>query len=136
MGTYRGFLDTTAAVLAKAASATLLRQEVISANIANAETPGYQPMKVEFEDALFAALREEKRRVAEGMGGDPSNAVENVEPRVTVSVPRNTRWDANGVNAEEEMAALAEATLQHEAVVRLLAQKFRMLQIAINGAGR
>jgi len=52
---------------------------------------------------------------------------------VTVSGGGPRRWDGNGVNVEQEMVALAEAALQHEAVVRLLSHKLRMLQLAISG---
>ena len=122
-----GFIDKTTAGLLKAAQGTFLRQQVIASNLANAETPGYKALEVDFEAALAMALRD---------SGDGAEAVERVR-RVPISVQlRPTapqRWDENNVNPEEEMVELAAAATQHAAVVRLLARKLRMLHLAISG---
>ncbi|MBC7286521.1 MAG: flagellar basal body rod protein FlgB [Armatimonadetes bacterium] len=121
------FLDRTAAALLKAAEGTLMRQEVIAANLANAETPGYRAVEVDFEKALAKAL--ESRRTRQGGAEDILRAPVWVRLR---PAPR-LRWDENNVNAEQEIVDLAEAAAQHDAVVRLLARKLRMLHLAISG---
>lgn len=124
----RGFLDRTAAGLLKAAEGSFLRQQVIASNLANAETPGYKAMEVDFETALSQALEHARR--------DGSGAVERVM-RVPVMVRMRSmgqqRWDKNNVNPEKELVDLAAAAAEHAAVVRLLSHKLRMLHLAISG---
>lgn len=172
MGANRLFLDTTSAALLTAASGTALRQQVIAANLANAETPGYRARGVDFESALAAALQSEQRSGAlaadlgaddtadltgaDGLGdgdaidtptafaaGDDSLAgasvpddspLDDVHPTVVADPTPPLRWDGNNVDAEQQLVALAQSSLQHEAVVRLLAQKFAMLKMAIGGS--
>jgi flagellar basal-body rod protein FlgB len=131
----RLLLDTTAAALAKAAAATYLREQVIAANLAHAETPGYQAWRVDFEQALAAALQAAQRSEARP-SANQSAAIEDVQPVIRPSAAPPRRWDGNNVNPEEELAALVESALQHQALVRLLAYKLRMLHLAIsNRAG-
>ncbi|MCD6351860.1 MAG: flagellar basal body rod protein FlgB [Armatimonadetes bacterium] len=124
--------DLTTRVLAKAASGLWLRQQAINANLANSQTPGYQPLQVDFEQALHAALSRDRTRFI-CQGPSAQAAVEKVTPRVKIEPGARRRWDGNAVNVEHEIVALAETTLQHEAVLRLLAHKLRMVEIAING---
>lgn len=129
MGAERLLLDRTMAALSKAASATFLRQQVIAANIANLETPGYRARDVKFEDALAAAIEAEKR----GFSAAQRRPIDLVKPRICPRPSPALRWDGNNVSPERELVALARSALQHHAVVRLLSRKFRMLQIAITG---
>ena len=128
MGAERLLLDRTMAALSKAASATFLRQQVIAANIANLETPGYKARYVQFEQALAAALDAERRGC-----GVRRRLVELVQPRIRPRPSPALRWDGNNVSPERELVALAQSALQHNAIIRMLAHKFKMLKIAITG---
>ncbi len=125
MGVPRLMMDRTMAALERAAEGSWMRQQVAAANLANAETPGYRALRVEFEAALAEALRASAR-------GD-TEAIWRVRPRVRPSTSPALRWDGNNVSPERELVALAEGALQHETVVRLLARKFRMLRMVISG---
>ncbi len=48
--------DKTIDALATALNFRQMRQELISSNIANSETPGYRSKRLDFEDALARAL--------------------------------------------------------------------------------
>ena len=48
--------DKTMQALAAGLKFREMRQEIISSNIANAETPGYKAKRLEFEKALARAL--------------------------------------------------------------------------------
>lgn len=132
MASDRLILDRTASALAKAASCIMARQRAIVANIVNADTPGYRPARVEFEEALEAALKAEKRA---GRGWRRRPVIASVTPRIYADPSVQSRLDGNGVNLEREVAKLIEASVQHEAVVRLLAHKLRLLEIAISDTG-
>ena len=51
-------LDPTRLTLMRAISGATLRNTVLSNNIANADTPGFQPSDVDFHGALADALGE------------------------------------------------------------------------------
>jgi flagellar basal-body rod protein FlgB len=61
----------SATIMLKALDGLSMRAEVTSQNIANANSPGYKPLRVTFEDALRAAAtgsREDVRQVQPGIG--------------------------------------------------------------------
>ena len=61
MGISDGGFDPTMGVLNTALNLRLANQNVISSNIANADTPGYKAKKIEFEGALREALSTSNR---------------------------------------------------------------------------
>jgi len=68
-------LDPTQLTLMRAISGATLRNTVLSNNIANADTPGFQPSDVDFHAALAGALEQvansrlQIMRTAMGMNG-------------------------------------------------------------------
>jgi flagellar basal-body rod protein FlgB len=52
----KNLFDVTTDALGASLNYRLLRHNVTSANIANAETPGYKAKEVQFEDALARAV--------------------------------------------------------------------------------
>ena len=50
------FDDKTIDALATSLNFRQMRQEIISSNIANSETPGYKAKRIQFEEALARAL--------------------------------------------------------------------------------
>src|SRR5260370_18629465 len=50
-------LDPTQSALEAAMSGSMLRQTLLTNNIANASTPGYQPQDVNFQSTLASALQ-------------------------------------------------------------------------------
>ena len=89
-----------------------LRHRVISANLANAEVPGYRAKEVRFREALSESL-------ARGTLPDVDKAciVETEEP----------------VSLEEEIGNLAKNTLLYRTWTRLLSLQLRSLRAAIGG---
>jgi flagellar basal-body rod protein FlgB len=98
-----------------------VRQQAISSNIANMETPGYQRIDVRFEELL-----------ADAVDSSSSVNVDEIEPELYV--PHNTAVKSNGndVSLELEIGQMIKNSLHHTAYVRLLRQKFDQIQQAIN----
>ncbi len=122
------FRELPSATMEKALSALSMRERAIADNIANAQTPGYGPRRVLFEQALRAAVEHELRS---GGGLSTSQAVERVTPRAV-------QWPPSGPNSavadlETEMTDLARTNLHHDALARVVAKRFRMLRSAITG---
>lgn len=92
---------STDALLQRLLSAASLRARIISANIANQNTPGYLRREVRFEDLLREQLS----------SGD---TLEEVEPDVVEDIQSPGRPDGNNVNLELELNALRENRLLYE----------------------
>lgn len=115
----RGINDMTMDVLRAAVDGLAVRQEAITTNISNVETPSYLARTVSFEDSLRAAID----------AGDPSEA--------GISVGRSlaaTRLNGNNVNIDFELLAASENVLAQRLVVQALNSKYAVLRTAITGA--
>lgn len=110
-------------ILDKAADAANLRNELISNNIANVDTPGYKRKDINFESILQAELGGEKNL---------STAVKNanrdlatLDPQVyTDNASLSYRLDGNNVDIATEESYLAENQIKYQALVDLMSQEF------------
>lgn len=129
--------DSTIQGLDSAMNLRLVNQNVISSNIANADTPGYKSKKVEFEGALRQALGVDGNLPMEGdhaghivaSGSDPVSAAIADDTNGVESL------DGNTVNRSEEMAKMAENQLLYDAAAEMLKRKLGMLKYSITEGG-
>lgn len=114
------------------------RAEVISNNIANNDTPGYDRQTVAFEDYYRAALAGEgdgsfamKRTREKHMQGSDMRV-----PRIEVVVDEDTtmRMDGNNVDIDKEMTDLAETTIYYQTLQAKAASEISQLRTAITGS--
>ncbi|HEX9022474.1 MAG TPA: flagellar basal body rod protein FlgB [Geobacteraceae bacterium] len=135
-----GLFDTTISLLGKNLDLRVKNHNMISANIANAETPGYIPTTLSFEKELKAALNNR-------MGVTPSvtdprhiplkgegSSLEGVAGTVVESPAGTPGRDGNGVELDNEMGRLAENQILYNATVQIVAKEFESLKIAIRGS--
>ncbi|PWU16144.1 MAG: flagellar basal body rod protein FlgB [Bdellovibrio sp.] len=127
--------DKTIQGLATSANMRLLRQNLTSSNIANAETPEFHAKKLDFEEALARSLDLDGLRTLSTshpehipVGG---GSLSHVRPEIydNPDVPVNS--DGNTVNLEREMSALAENTVLYRAAVQLINKKLGALKYAV-----
>jgi flagellar basal-body rod protein FlgB len=116
--------DTTQLALERAITGASRRHAAIASNIANANTPGYQPVDVDFHSALRGALGEETAAAARaGLEG------------VTFTAERDAtavmRADGSGFDVEAQTAKLAENGLEYEALVAVTKNRVEMLRSAM-----
>jgi flagellar basal-body rod protein FlgB len=115
-------LDTTQLSLDAAMRGSMLRQTLLTNNLANADTPGYQNEDVNFQSTLASALQT----------GQSPNAV----TFTPFSQPGSGSADGNGVNAEQDSANLAENGLLYEDLTAVAAQREQILMTAMGmGSG-
>jgi len=112
------------------------RQNVLAANVANVETPGYKAKDLVFEKALGAALHADEPgplRVTDKRHLDGRNAqpLELVKPQTIRSGNPLGSIDANSVDLEREMAKLADNQIVYSTLTRILTERFRELKMAI-----
>jgi flagellar basal-body rod protein FlgB len=112
------------------------RHRVISGNIANQDTPGYQSKEIRFKEIMKTAKQSTPRialkktdpshlsPATSGSGSISSHAVQS-------TVTDSTRLNGNTVKGEEEMVKLAENTMMYNATAQIIASKFRGLKNVI-----
>ena len=102
-------------------SGSMMRNTLLTNNLANADTPGYQREDVNFQSTLESALQ----------SGQSPNSVA-FTPQVqsgTVSA------DGNGVSGEQDSADLAENGLLYENLTAIAAQRESILKTAMGTPG-
>jgi flagellar basal-body rod protein FlgB len=129
--------DSTIQGLNTTMNLRLVNQNVISSNVANADTPGYHAKKVEFEGALRQALGVDDQLRMEG--DSPEHIIIRSTDPVSPAIAEDTNGveslDGNTVNRSEEMAKMAENQLLYDAAAEMLKKKLGMLKYSITEGG-
>ncbi len=132
--------DKTTRALGASLNLRQTRNNVISSNIANAETPGYQAKKLDFEDALTRALDLEDigKLQGEQPGHYPTGpgALSRIKADIYENPDVDVNNDGNTVNVEREMTALAENSIMYKAAIQLINKKMAALKYAATDGGR
>ncbi len=119
-------------VLDKAADAANTRNEIISNNIANVDTPNYKRKDVSFENYLEQAL----------IGGDIlDERIGEVNTHLSdfggITYTDNSdlsyRLDGNNVDIDTENAYLAENQIRYNALVEQIGQEFARYKTVLTG---
>ena len=116
------------------------RQEILSADIANASTPGFKAVDLDFAEAIKAASGADGART-----WHVSDARHLAPDAAAGSVAGAGRWvkyqtgtevtpDGNSVDLEHEKRAAAENAVDYQAATAFTSMKIKMLLTAINGA--
>lgn len=129
--------DPTIGALNTSLNLRLMNQNVISSNIANADTPGYKSKAMEFESAFRDALAVGGTLPAEGTHPDHivHRTTDPVDPEIYDDPNGVESLDGNTVDRSAEMAKLAENQLVYDASAELLKKKLGMLKYAITEGG-
>ena len=114
-------------VLDKAADASWMRQEAISNNIANVNTPGYKRQDVAFEDSLQEAISNSRYRSTDEKVANLSKADLRIRS-YTDSSGFSYRLDGNNVDIDTENAALARNQLKYNALVDSINHEYSMIK--------
>jgi flagellar basal-body rod protein FlgB len=111
------------------------RQQVLSANIANADTPGYKAVDFDFaralRDAVGGTARVAQRTSA--LGHMAARAASAAMPAPTESDFVQPAQDGNSVDMDKERARIADNAVRYEATLKFLNGQIRTLLSAIQG---
>ena len=114
-------------VLDKAADASWIRNEAISNNIANADTPGYKRQDVAFESELEKALSSVRYSTMDDKVANLST--DRLEPRTyTDYASYSYRLDGNNVDIETENVVLAKNQIKYEGLLQSITQEFKNIR--------
>jgi flagellar basal-body rod protein FlgB len=127
------------------------RQEILSADIANASTPGFKSVDLDFAGALDAAVGHRQgtekpsvtaRRVLlvddsrqMSMHDNPAAAAPSASAFVKYETGNEVTLDGNSVDLDHSKVTAAANSVQYEAVATFTSQTIRMLMTAITGSG-
>lgn len=114
-------------VLNRAADAAWQRNEAISNNIANVDTPGYKRQDVAFESVLQQALGNNRY---ESMDDKVANVdLSRLRGRAYLDYANYSyRLDGNNVDIENENVMLAENQLKYQGLISSINQEFTNLK--------
>jgi flagellar basal-body rod protein FlgB len=132
------------AMMSKALDYRALRQDLISANIANVDTPYYRPRDIDFE----TALRQERRQL-EGSrtkelamaatdarhlrgGGDD----ERTHAEIFFRDGHMARNDGNSVDLDVETTEMAKNTVMYNALVSALKKEGALFRSVIDASAK
>lgn len=117
----------------------LQRQNIVSANLANMNTPGYKARRLEFEKDLQAALglaqngnltRTQPNHLPAVF--DPNSA----EADVTRSMDTRVVQGLDNVNLDKEMGIMAKNNMQYGTLSTILQKNFSGLKTVIQEGGK
>ena len=114
-------------VLDRAADAAWQRNEAISNNIANVDTPGYKRQDVAFESVLQQALGNNRY---ESMDDKVANVdLSRLRGRAYLDYANYSyRLDGNNVDIDNENVMLAENQLKYQGLISSINQEFTNLK--------
>ncbi len=117
--------DVTERALEVALHGTELRQQVISNNLANVNTPGFKRSDVDFGKRLSEALQ---------FSGGSADALDGVTPVVKTDTLSAMRQDGNNVDVDRESTYLAETQLHFQTLMAVVTKNMQTMSSIITGA--
>lgn len=119
-------------ILDKAAAASWMRENVITNNIANIDTPGYKRQDVDFESVLQKALGKTKyssldkkvRELNQDLGKLTTTSY-------TDAANYSYRLDRNNVDENTENAELASESLRYQLLTTAITNNFSRMQTVL-----
>jgi flagellar basal-body rod protein FlgB len=121
------FNSTSINLLNKNLDGLWKRQEIISDNVANYETPNYKRKYVSFEENLKAAVESGARKKSE-----INEEIMEADIQVGEADDETMRLDGNSVDIEQETIEMARTTLNYLYSQRMLDDYFSRLRCAIS----
>ena len=109
------------------------RNQVLSANIANADTPNYKARDVDFASALKSAGSSQLSLSRTSALHKNAWGTSELGASVKYRIPMQPTLDGNTVETDVEQAAFAENAVQYRATLAFLDGQIRSLRYALKG---
>ena len=141
-------IDTGVDYFRQALALRAYRQEILSADIANASTPGFKAVDLDFAGAFQAAagrktdtvppgriwLIDNGRHMTAPATAGTSSVAAQAASYVDYQASSDVTLDGNSVDLNQEKVAAAENAVQYEAATTFASLTIRMLTTAIAGS--
>ena len=117
----------TSSLVVRALDASSLRHVAYARNIANSTIPGYQPLRVNFEEQLSLARHDLLDRSSEAAA---MRSLDAIQPRIEeVAVVRDGANE--NVRLDNEVASLMQNAVFYQSLLTALGKSTSILQLAI-----
>ena len=112
------------------------RQEVLSANIAHADTPNYKARDFDFSSALSQAVERGRQSAATSMATTSSRHIaaesrDGGDADLLYRMPNQSSLDGNTVEMDAERVSFADNAMRYEANMTVLTSKIKSLLSAV-----
>lgn len=126
-----GLIDQAFGASPQALSILSKRSELIAANLANADTPGYKAKDIDFRIALAAAKNE---RTGGMMSSNKMHMGDSAfEQSIGYRNPTQPSMDGNTVETDREHAAFMENSIRYQASLNFVDGKIKSILLALRG---
>ena len=112
------------------------RQQLLASNVANADTPNYKAVDIDFARELKRVANKEPgdvRLAATDARHLQSTSGSMLGAKIMYRTPSQPSLDGNTVNMDVERAQFAENALRYESTLRVLNGQIKSLMTAIKG---
>jgi flagellar basal-body rod protein FlgB len=123
--------DTALGIHPQALAMRERRGEVLAANLANADTPGYKARDLDFKSILKQNTQEAVTMERTQAGHFAPQQL--LESHVMYRNPSQVSLDGNTVEANVEQAKYAENAVQYQASLQFISNHFSGLMMALRG---
>lgn len=117
----------------KVLDASWLKNEAITKNMANINTPGYKRETVEFDSLLKTYLNQNNSSmtVTNDKHFKIANAPNGLEPKISKVTDTNFRNDENNVNIDVEMTEFSKNMIKYNAMTQQVSSQLKRIRLAI-----
>ena len=123
------FSDISTRTAKTALDGLSLRQQAISRNIANIDTPGYQAQTVDFQETLTRLVEnDDLLPMATTHEAHLTTAASDLTLSTSLRPGGTQRADQNNVDIDVEMADMSEAGIQYQAISQAISKKLLLLK--------
>lgn len=130
-------LDNALQFQHQALSLRAYRQQVLAANIANADTPNYKARDIDFSSALKSAMAgrgDSALPMARTSAGHLGGGAESGPARLLFRKDFQSAVDGNTVDMDVERAQFAENAVHYEAGITFIGHQLKMMSAAVQGS--
>jgi flagellar basal-body rod protein FlgB len=137
-------ISKTHALLAQAMDYRAARQDMISSNIANADTPYYKPRDISFESALIAKKdelyqdhsHELKMAQTDPKDLEPQSQTSSLKPTLFYRDGHMARNDGNSVDIDVETTEMSKNSIMFNALVMANKKDAAIFKSVIDASSR
>jgi flagellar basal-body rod protein FlgB len=125
-------MDKTMGLLSHVLDYRAKNHGVISGNLSNIDTPGFEPKELEFDEVLKRAVEQPKLPLKRTNNMHLSSGMTDGKPSFSLhTLEAKGKRDPNDLDIDREMAKMSQNNLLYEATVKILSKKFEALRAAI-----
>jgi flagellar basal-body rod protein FlgB len=126
-------LDKALGIPVRALELRAYRAQLLATNIANADTPNYKAVDIDFKAALSKAQSGDLPLKTTDSRQIQADSSEGAKYRVMYRVPLQPSLDGNTVDTQIEQAAFTRNAVQHQASLTFLGGRVKGILSAIKG---